>query len=1092
MKQGQFLIARLLSASILAGVGGCAQAESPSAWDIAKTDLPFKEVTITTESGTWMSVDVSPDGETLVFDMLGDIYTTPVAGGEATLVRGGPAIERHPRFSPNGEMIAFISDVSGMGDIWVSDLKSGESRQVSAEVANTLNSPAWSPDGEYIAATRHAITAHAFASEIALYHVDGGTGHTLVDMPETMKSVSEPVFSPDGSAVYYTEAVSMDLFPSDASQENFVVKRYDLESGKSKKLLGGWGSATTPQVSPDGKRIAFIRRVKDKTVLFVYDIESGKQTPVYDDLPRDGHVSINNYGYYPHFDWSPDNRNVVLWGKGKFLKVDTESAQAEEISFKATATHRIISVPRFDVDLDQETFKVQGIDMVTTSPDGKQVVFSALGSLWRKKLPDGEPERLTDAREFEYDPVYSHDGQRILYVSWDDEQGGAVKAVSAEGGEGKSIVESTAVLRQPSWSRDDKKIAYVVANPSDLLGGYRVEPGVYWVAIDRGEPGKVADGKRPVFSADSERILYEAANPASKSRGALLKSVRLDGLDERTHVESQFAYNYALSPNGKWLAFTQHYNIHVVPYKDIGKPLNVHQQSTEAEINSVSNSAGWAAHWSAGSNTLHWQLGDKYHSTDVNEFGDSSSEAVPLGLVGTTDRPQGAIAFTNARIITMGNSGVIDRGTVVVEGNRILSVGANVAIPADAKVFDLDGKTLMPGLIDAHGHLNLFQNGINPQKHPMHYAQVAFGVTANMDPSTSDHMAIRSTELQRANRTVGPRYLATGDVLYGAADSPYHAGITSLDTANSAMERKGELGFSYVKSYAQRNRWHRQQIIQAAHKHRKLVITESAFHFYENLSMLLDGSTTIEHNNTVGDYYEDVLKLMSAGDTAITPTLLVNTGEVFGENFFYQDSKPWLHPKIKSFVHQTIGITNPIVAGASQSPWVRGSRVLKQDDALWDIGFKKDALNMKKASDLGVLVNSGAHGQINGIGMHWEMWAFAEGGMEPMDVLRTATINPAVTLGLDKEIGSIEVGKLADLIILDKNPLEDIRNTDSVIYTMVNGRLYDAFTMDEIGNYDHPRTKFFWELPDYNGIDWVETDSGVDMTPLGGATPHHH
>ena len=366
---------------------GILQAQEPtaSAWDVSDTGVSSKEVTITTSEGSWLSIDVSPDGNTLVFDLLGDLYTLPRAGGDATLISGGPAMDRQPSFSPDGEQLVFISDRSGADNIWISDRDGSNARMISMETINKVSNPAWAPDGEYIAAFRSMTHGPEKAgSRIVLWHIGGGNGRTLVDRPATMSNVNEPRFTPDGEQLIYTEKTGPGFLNFDANQPLFTIKELTLRTGESRAILSGFGSATTGQVSPDGRRIAFIRRVKDKTVLFVYDRNTGQQIPVYDDLPRDGHIGLGAYGYYPHFDWFPDSRSVAIWGRGDILEIDVDDASARVIPFEATATHTILDVTRFRHELVPESFNVQAITDVTTAPDGESIVFSALGRLWRK------------------------------------------------------------------------------------------------------------------------------------------------------------------------------------------------------------------------------------------------------------------------------------------------------------------------------------------------------------------------------------------------------------------------------------------------------------------------------------------------------------------------------------------------------------------------------------------------------------------------------------------------------------------------------------------------------------------------------------
>ncbi len=1072
-------------------------------WDVTDTGQPFTEVEFTVTEGTWMSVDVSPDGRTLLFDMLGDIYSIPASGGDATLVRGGPAMQRQPRFSPDGKRILFLSDASGGDNLWVANVDGSDPKQVSQETLNKVTNPAWAPDGRYVVAQKSYTTVAGLlgGSEIWMFHLEGGMGRILVPAPETKKTIHEPTFSPDGGYLYYTEDVN--LAPAavgfrNANQPNFATKRRDLASGETRQIIGGFGSATTAQISPDGKRIAFVRRVKEKTVLFVYNTDTGEQRPVYDALDRDAQVGIGQYGYYPHFDWFPDSRSIAIWGKGKIFNVDVDESVATEIAFRVTTKHRITDAVRFENTLTPERFTVRSIRQIAVAPGGDVVAFNALGRLWQKTLPDGEPRRLTSDDNFEYEPAYSPDGRRIAYVGWDDERGGSLRVIPSGGGPSRIIVESNGGIRTPTFSPDGNRIAYVIQRPSDLMGGYRARPGIYWVPAGGGDAAFVTEtGTDPKFSSDGERLYYNVTSGGLAGASYNLESVRLDGLDKREHATGTDAMDFRLSPDHRWLAFRQHYQYYVMPYPMTGSAISVMAATTELPVARLTQHAGYDLTWSADASTLHWMLGEELFSVSVEEqLGADATmpeSGISIGLEVSADTPEGLVAFTNGRIITMQGEQVIENGTLVVEGNRIAALGptSEVTVPEGAAVIDARGKTLMPGLVDMHGHVGLFVQGLAPQKHPSHYAALAFGVTTNFDPSTADQPNYAIGEMNLAGGMVGPRLLSSGEVIYGLGGAPFYVPIANFEDARSAIARKRALGGVVIKSYMQPMRAQRQQLIKAAREAEIMVTPEGELHFYNDISMILDGHMSIEHNIPLANYYDDVVQLMANGGTATTPTLIVSAGELFGENYIYQTTQPWNDPKVKTYIQNTLSVYSPLGGAAGQPPYVRGMLAVQQADELWDIGFRATARALKKLDDAGVLVNAGGHGQIQGLNIHWDMWLLAEGGWENHRVLRAATINGATTIGLDTQIGTLEVGKLADLIVLDANPLENIRNTNTVRYTMVNGRLYESLSMNEIGNYDRPRTKFYWELPDYNGIEWNEAWSGDDTSIMGGVRKRH-
>jgi Tol biopolymer transport system component len=483
-------------------------------WDVGDTGQPFVDADFTVTEGTWMSVDVSPDGQTLAFDLLGDIYTIAASGGDAKLVHGGAAMQRDPRFSPDGRKLLYISDASGGDNAWMSNADGSEERQITSETVNSITGPTWGPNGEFIAAARlFSSDDKLHAAELRLFDLAGGSGRLLVAAPANGENVHEPQFSRDGRYLYYTEKVSP---PSravvyiDANHIHYAIMRRDLNTGETEELIKGFGSATTPELSPDGKRIAFIRRVKEKTVLFLYDIASGEQRPVFAGLDRDAQADFTWQGiYYPQYDWFNDSRHVAIWGQGKLWNVDMDGGSAVEIPFRVHAKHRITTPPRFTYELAPKTFTVRAIRQLAYSPDGGTVVFNALGRLWRKSAPAAKPVRLTKSTSLEFEPSFSSDGRKIAYVEWSDERGGALKLISADGSSSKTLITSGGVLRSPSFSRDGTKLVYKIDAGDRCLGGHEARVGTYWVDVNGGESHYVTvPGAAPVFSPDGKRIYY--------------------------------------------------------------------------------------------------------------------------------------------------------------------------------------------------------------------------------------------------------------------------------------------------------------------------------------------------------------------------------------------------------------------------------------------------------------------------------------------------------------------------------------------------------------------------------------------------------
>jgi Tol biopolymer transport system component len=266
----------------------------PEKWDVnAPPGMVTHKVPIAVDEGSWMNVDVAPDGKTIAFDLLGDIYTMPIAGGTPTRIAEGLAYEHQPRFSPDGKRIAFVSDRGGGDNIWIMNRDGSDKRQLSKEDFRLLNQPSWSPDGEFIVAKKHFTTSRSLGTgEVWLYHVSGGAGVPLVKRPNErhQKELGEPIFAPDGKHVYYTRNVTpgpIFEYAQDSNTDLFHIERYNLDTGEVDTAASGDGGAVRPTPSPDGKKLAFVRREGAQSKLYVKDLTSGTEKKVYDALDQD-------------------------------------------------------------------------------------------------------------------------------------------------------------------------------------------------------------------------------------------------------------------------------------------------------------------------------------------------------------------------------------------------------------------------------------------------------------------------------------------------------------------------------------------------------------------------------------------------------------------------------------------------------------------------------------------------------------------------------------------------------------------------------------------------------------------------------------
>jgi len=952
-----------------------------------------KTLRFSVDEATWLSLDVSPQGDRLVIEVLGDLYLLSIDGGQAKPLSTGMHFDSQPRFSPDGSRIAFISDRDGQDDLWVMSATDEIDEKLpmplkltKSESRTDMASPSWSPDGKSIVVSQSSWKLRTF--ELWAYHLDGGKGVQITKAMATADTKNDDrtnalgaVYSPDGRYLYYSSKLGG--FGYNLQFPQWQVARRDLLTGSVDVLTQSQGSAFRPVISPDGSQLVYGTRYEQQTGLRIRNLETGKDQWLAYPVQRDDQESRFTRDLLPGYAFTPDGRTIITTKNGKLVRIDVQSSVVGEIPFSVDIEKRIATRLYYPYRADVGPVKARIISNPSLSPNGKKLTFSAFSRIYVKDLKSGEAEAISPEGMVGAFPGWSPKGSEVVYVSWQSEGGHIYRQRARKGSKPKRISQHAAYYTHPAWSPDGARIFALRGSGYERLvrqGDYGPVIGsdVIWLSADGSETHVVIPARglsRPHFGTEPDRIYLQLSAGMFANKGtSSLVSIRIDGTDRRDILSS--AGPGAYSAQGE-------------------VPSELMQMSPD------------------GQHTLIQHANQVY-----------------------------VAALLNATAITMNGDEIIEDCVILIKDGRIMEVGArsDVVIPEEFERRDLQGKFIIPGLIDTHAHYRARRN-VPSLSNASFLANLAYGVTTGMDvqPSTID--LISAQDMVDVGLMLGPRVYSTGPGIFSNNE------FTSQRHAYGVLKRyRDHYGVKNLKAYISGNRKQRQWLLQAARDLQLMPTTEGSLDMKLDLTHMIDGFSGNEHSLPLPDLYDDVVQLTAQTRIAYTPTLLVNYGGPWTEDYYYTNESPHDDPKLRRYTPYYA-----LAARTLRRAWFHDREYITT----------RIAQQAKKIVDAGGQVGIGAHGQLQGLGYHWELWSVASGSTN-MDALRSATLMGAEMIGLHQDVGSLAAGKFADLVVLNSNPLDNIRNSADIQFVMKAGALYEGDTLDQVWPQEEKLADQWW------------------------------
>ena len=1059
---------RSITGSVLVLLSFCVAAELP-----LESNATLE---LSTSTVTWLSFDLSPDGQTFVLEVLGELYTLPIEGGIAEPLSTGLAFDTQPVYSPDGEHIAFVSDRSGHENLWVMRADGTAARELSDTAEDSeLMSPSWAPDGSHVIVSVGGWRTRVY--RVWAYHLAGGKGVRLA--PRRLGSSTESqnyvgaIYSADGRYLYH--AFKEGGFGYNQQLPLWQVRRLELSTNEHVELTAAVGSAFRPVLSPSGTKLVYGTRFDTQTGLRIRDLRSGRDDWLAYPVQRDEQESRYTRDLLPKPVFSPEGDVVYYTTNGQLHGVRLETRETFNVPFEIPLKLDRIERLEFPFRIGLGPVKAQLVRGIEPSPDGSKVAFSALAQIYVFEFETGELIELTPPSMFAAHPTWAPNGRQLAFVDWSQDGGHIWRIRPRSSAKPVQVSKTPGFYFDPLWLRDGKAVLALRASAFERTTrasdfGQGVGTDLVQVQLQDGELSLIAHAPHfydPHYGPEADRV-YVYEWPGMFSRGdAGLYSMRLDGTDRRKHLdvsgpgiynsrEGLPAFRIRISPDGRHALVKQANQLYVMKlFGTRAAPVKTRVTScslpcerlTDVGVDDFAwNSTGTHAIWSVGHSIYRRSIESVFiedAEDEQSENEDNDDEQEPLAeeheavsvqrveVYAPRIEPSRSVVLRNATLLTVASDqpDALVATDVLLDGDRIGAIGRDLVVPDGTDEFDFEGKYVVPGYIDTHAHFPIYRGVLSGESWAL-LANLAYGVTTAIDvqPSTVD--VIEYQNLVDAGRMVGPRVMSTGPGIFS------ETAFESKREALAVLKRyKEHYGVRNLKSYLPGNRDQRQWIIAAARELELNPTTEGALDLKLDITHVLDGFTGLEHNLPVVGIHADLVELLATTRVAYTPTLLVSYGGPFGESHFFIHENPRADAKLARFT----------------PPSVLEAKLLRRSWFHPDVHvFTQHAQSAHEIVQAGGRVGVGSHGQLNGLGFHWELWALSAGGFSNFEALRAATRHGAEMLGISEDLGSIEVGKLADLVVLNSNPYDDIRSSNDINLVIRNGIIRRGEDLAEI------------------------------------------